>query len=80
MTWLIDANVISETIKLAPDPNVTRWLSEQEDVELFLSVVTLAELRLGIEMLEARSRQRAAVHASWLRQVARSLFASRVLP
>jgi predicted nucleic acid-binding protein len=80
MTWLVDTNVISETIKAAPNPDVTRWLSEREDVELHMSVVTLAELRLGIAKLEGKSRQRAAVHASWLRGIVRPLFASRVLP
>ena len=45
---LLDTNVISEPLRTAPDPRVVAWLDAQPLETLFLSVVTVAELRFGI--------------------------------
>ncbi len=46
--WLIDTNIISEWVKPRPDPGVVRWLEESDEDRVFLSVVTLAEIRFGV--------------------------------
>ena len=51
VSFLLDANVVSEWTKPRPNAGVTKWLSEAEEDEVFLSVVTVAELRYGIERL-----------------------------
>lgn len=58
MSFLLDTNVISEPLKPRPDVNVLRWLDEANENELFISVVTFAELRSGIDRLAPSARQR----------------------
>lgn len=61
---LLDTNVVSELWRPGPDAAVLRWFAEQPDDGLFLSVVTVAELRKGIARLP-RSRRRAALEVAW---------------
>ena len=49
--FLVDTNVISEFTKPQPDSRVTRWLEVTDPQLLFASVVTVGEIRLGIEDL-----------------------------
>lgn len=51
--FLLDTNVLSDSTKLVPSPAVTTWLEAQPTTTLFVSVVTLAEARYGIESLPA---------------------------
>lgn len=46
--FLLDTNVISELIRPAPGPRVVRWVDETEESLLYLSVLTLGEIRKGI--------------------------------
>jgi predicted nucleic acid-binding protein len=55
--FLLDTNVISELIKSQPDSNVLRWIDETEEALLFLSVITLGEIRNGIERLNPGKRR-----------------------
>jgi len=55
---LIDTNVISEFVKPAPDPNVIRWFQAADPDTLFASVVTLGEIRLGVEDMPMGKRSR----------------------
>lgn len=57
MTYLLDTNVVSEWVRPRPDPNVVAWLADLDEDRVFLSVITLAELRHGIEIL-AQGRRR----------------------
>jgi len=57
MTWLLDTNVVSEVGKPEPDPTLMAWLEAHAE-DCSLSVVTLAELRWGIERL-AEGRRKA---------------------
>ncbi|HEY6324068.1 MAG TPA: type II toxin-antitoxin system VapC family toxin [Thermoanaerobaculia bacterium] len=57
MSFLLDTNVVSEWVKPAPDPNVVRWLSEVDEDQVFLSVASLAEIRRGIELMDAGTRR-----------------------
>ena len=51
MSFLLDTTVVSEWVKPRPDRGVVAWLAEVDEDRVFLSVVTLAELRYGIERL-----------------------------
>ena len=74
---LLDTNVISEPLRTAPDPRVVAWLDAQALETLFLSVVTVAELRFGIARLPA-GRRRNGLIGQLESQVLPS-FAGRVL-
>lgn len=52
MSYLIDTNVLSELRRKQPDPHVVAWFSERAAQSLFLSVLTLGEIRKGIERLD----------------------------
>lgn len=47
--FLLDTHVISELIKSEPNGNVLRWIDETDETILFLSVLTIGEIRNGIE-------------------------------
>lgn len=65
MSFLLDTNVVSEWVKPLPNSGVVSWLADADEDRVFLSVVTLAELRLGIENLaEGRKKERLD---EWLR-------------
>ena len=78
MSFLLDTNVVSEWVKPRPDPGVIAWLAEVDEDRVFLSVVTLAELRHGIERLPA-GRRRARLDV-WLRDELPLRFENRLLP
>lgn len=52
---LIDTNVVSETLKPKPDPQVLRWL-KQNDEDIWLPVIVLAEVAYGIERIRPDER------------------------
>lgn len=56
MTYLVDANVVSEPTKPAPDAKVVHWLREQER-ELAVDPIILGEIRFGIHLLPAGRRR-----------------------
>ncbi|TYT76064.1 type II toxin-antitoxin system VapC family toxin [Desulfobotulus mexicanus] len=51
MNYLLDTCVISELIKKHPDSKVVQWISSVEEIQLFISVLTIGELYRGIEKL-----------------------------
>jgi hypothetical protein len=53
--FLLDTNIPSEMLRLRPDPSVAAWLKRQANEMLFVSVVTMGELRRGITLLAERS-------------------------
>ena len=55
--WLLDTNVVSELMKPLPNPAVLAWLDGQPATGLFSSVVTLAEIELGIALLPDGKRK-----------------------
>ena len=77
MSYLLDTNVVSEWIKSRPNPGVIEWLSQVDEDEVFLSVVTFAELRHGIERLPAGRRRRQL--DEWLRGELALRFEGRVV-
>ena len=76
--WLLDTNVVSELRRPRPAPRVAAFVAAQPLDRLFLSVVTLAELRFGIERLDDAGRR--ADLNDWLNLKVRPMFEHRVLP
>ena len=75
---LLDTNVVSEPLKLAADAGVLTWIDAQIIESLYLSTISLAELRFGIAALPPGKR-RDTLHAS-LEQRILPLFIGRILP
>ena len=75
--WLIDTNIVSEWVRPRPDAAVVRWLDEVDEDRVFLSVVSLAEIRFGVEQL-APGRRRARLD-EWLREELPARFAGRIV-
>ena len=77
MRYLLDTCLLSELVKPRPDPSVIAWVSQQNESQLFLSVLTLGELRKGVERLkDGRKRVRLA---QWLEGELKPRFAGRLL-
>jgi toxin FitB len=76
--FLLDTNVPSELIRPLPDPSVGKWLRSQDKELLFLSVVTIGELRKGFTILPASERRRKL--EQWFEADVLSWFEGRILP
>ncbi len=77
MSFLLDTNVVSEWVKPEPAPTVIDWLSDVDEDDVFLSVVTLAELRRGVDPLPAGRRRQQLDR--WLREDLADRFHGRIL-
>ena len=53
MSFLLDTNAVSEWVKPRPNPGLIGWMESTDEDRVFISVVTLAELRYGVERLAA---------------------------
>jgi len=79
VSFLIDTDVISELRKRnRVDDGVEQWFSSVEDTELFLSVLTVGEIRRGIESIRRRDHDRALALGRWLHALV-TQFESRLL-
>ena len=67
MTYLLDTSVVAELRKRQPDPHVLAWYDQVPSSRLFLSVLTIGEIRLGIERLRRRDGTAAQALERWLR-------------
>ena len=68
--YLLDTNVVSELRKRDRcDENVAAWYTRVSDDELFMSVLTLGEIRKGIERIRDRDPRQADALENWLRYV-----------
>lgn len=76
--WLLDTNILSELRRPRPERNVVAFIAAQPLERLFVSAVTFAEIRFGIE-LAPDPGQRADLH-DWLTHKLRPMFEQRVLP
>jgi toxin FitB len=66
VSYLLDSNIVSELRKRErADAGVRQWFAGVDDGELFLSVLTVGELRRGIESIHRRDRTRALVLNRW---------------
>lgn len=75
--WLLDTNILSEIRKPKPQPKVIDFVRQQPIETLFVSTVTFAELRYGIEVLDDTERR--AELNDWLTLKVRPMFAGRIL-
>ncbi len=78
--YLLDTNIISHFNKRAPSVPLRAWMADQEDETLFISSLTIAELRRGLLQIPA-GRRRAQLQ-SWFSGPTgpQALFAGRLLP
>lgn len=76
--FLLDTNCISEVVRTQPDPHVLKWMEGTPEDLLYLSVLTLGEIRKGVGILpQSKRRSRLEV---WLEIELRMRFAGRILP
>ena len=78
MSYLLDTNVLSELVRPRPAQAVLDWFAGVRDDALHLSVLTLGELRRGVERLPANNRREKL--RLWLEQELPARFGPRVLP
>lgn len=78
MSYLLDTHVLPELRRRTPDPGVVRWVQERPVGTLFLSVLTLGELRKGVEGLADSARR--LMSLDWLETELPAFFAGRILP
>jgi predicted nucleic acid-binding protein len=78
LNFLLDTNVISEWTKASPNAGTVRWLAEADEDRVFISAVTIAEIRHGIERLP-RGNKCDRLDA-WLTEDLPARFADRILP
>jgi predicted nucleic acid-binding protein len=76
--FLLDTNVISELLKPRPEPKVTTWLDSTDEELIFLSVLTIGEIRKGIN-LHPDALRRAKLE-SFLASQVQARFERRILP
>lgn len=77
MSFLVDTNVVSEWVKPRPDPRIVQWFAEVDEDRVYLSVVTLGELRYGVERLPSGTRKQRL--DEWVRHDLPLRFEGRVL-
>lgn len=78
MKFLLDSNTVSEWVKPRPNAGVIDWMGSIDDDLVFLSVVSLAEVRYGIERLAHGNRRRRL--EEWLERELPLRFEGRILP
>ena len=78
MKYLLDTCVVSELIKKSPDTNVVSWLQQQDEGDLYLSVLTFSEIEKGIQKATDEIRQEKL--RKWLEEGLRKRFEGRIIP
>ena len=78
MVWLLDTNILSELRRSKPQRRVVEFVGNCPIQKLYVSIVTLAEIRFGIELVEDAARR--AELNNWLAHKVRPMFEQRVLP
>ena len=78
MSYLLDTNVVSELVRAKPDKNVLNWFGQTPDDALYLSALTIGEIRKGVERLADSSRREKL--RLWLEHDLRNWFGPRILP
>jgi len=77
MSYLIDTCCISELVKKKPNPNVLKWFADQDELSMYLSVITFGELRKGIEKLSDSKKKKEL--NQWVKEDLNHRFKNRVL-
>src|SRR5712691_9979021 len=75
--FLVDTNCISEVVRLQPEPRVMAWIEAAEESLLYLSVLTLGEIRKGLAALP-QGKRRSRLE-TWLEVELQAHFSGRIL-
>ena len=75
--FLLDTNCISEVVRLKPEPRVMAWIEAAEEGLLYLSVLTLGEIRKGLAALP-QGKRRSRLE-TWLEVELQARFSGRIL-
>jgi predicted nucleic acid-binding protein len=78
VNFLLDTNLISEWLRPRPDRGVVEWLAATDEDRVYISVVTMSEIRYGIERMTAGSRRKRI--EDWLTTDLPRRFENRILP
>lgn len=80
MSYLVDTNVLSE-LRKGPrcDPGVAAWFAEVASPEIYLSALTVGEIRKGIESIRRRDERAAEALEAWLHELV-AAYSDRILP
>jgi len=76
--FLLDTNCISEVVRLKPEPRVMAWMEGADESHLYLSVLTMGEIRKGLDALQ-QSKRRTQLE-TWLELELQARFSGRILP
>ena len=75
--YLLDTNCISELVRITPEPRVTAWVDATDESLLYLSVLTLGEIRKGLaELSQGKRRTQLEI---WLDVQLRARFSGKIL-
>ena len=77
MSYLIDTCCISELVNKDPNLNVVKWFADQDELSMYLSVITFGELRKGIEKLPDSKKKKELNR--WVKEDLNHRFKNRVL-
>ena len=69
MKYLIDTCVLSECIKKIPDPCIEKWFNQQQLENLYLSSLTIAEIKSGIHKIKISQSKRSNELKHWLNKI-----------
>lgn len=78
MSYLLDTCVISELVRKSPDKSLVQWVDNQNEFDLYLSVITLGEIQKGITKLSSSKKKE--LLTSWLKDELGVRFAERIVP
>lgn len=79
MTYLLDTCVISEYVKKQPCERVINWIDVPEESSLFISIITIAEIKKGVVRIEKSQPSRYQKLEKWLQKLEQR-FTNRILP
>jgi len=78
MSYLLDTNVLSEMVRKEPNERVLQWFDKTPDQLLYVSVLTIGEIRKGVEVItDTMRRERVRI---WLEKDLPMWFGERILP
>lgn len=77
MSYLLDTNIISELVKKTPTESVVKWVDTIDNEKLYISVITLGEIRKGVAGIKNSERQEKISH--WLEVELPEYFEERIL-
>ncbi|UTT57856.1 type II toxin-antitoxin system VapC family toxin [Cellulosimicrobium cellulans] len=79
MRYLLDTNVVSELVRTRPDEQVVAWLRGLQTPQIYLSVLTVGEIRTGVQRLVPRDAARATALETWVHGLEET-YGDRILP